>query len=313
MPASTANARFQEVLGRMNDAEHQFIRSKLLLMLYGPWGSGKSVLTAALAQELKGDGLILWIDSSEGFVTLQNPEWQGLLKDVIRVPYREAIDVMILANAIKTKKKAKVNGRMVDFSQVSVVVVDEDTTIYNDVLGIAQRERLGLEPDEAITQNPDRRDYNVAANVTKRNFEALYNLDDVHILLTGHERTRKLGTDEDSPMRSEVDYGPAAKKGIARRLHVIGFVNRKEKRDVKSKQTIETFDIQCQPSLLVEAKSRISSLETHNTFDEFIDRVVNWSGATQQDDLLSSESDPDPDPEEQDEDETPVYSGEEEG
>lgn len=310
MAASTANARFQEVLGRMNDAEHQFIRSKLLLMLYGPWGSGKSVLTAALAQELREDGLILWIDSSEGFVTLQNPEWSGLLKGVVRVEYREAIDVMVLANAIRTKKKAKIDGQPIDFSKVKVVVVDEDTTIYNDVLGIAQRERLGLEPDEAITETPDRRDYNVAANVTKRNFEALYGLDNVHIILTGHERTHKLGKDDDSPYRSEVDYGPAAKKGIARRLHVIGFVTRTERRNAKTKQTEYKYDIQAQPTLLVEAKSRISTLETHNTFDEFIDRVVTWSGSpTATTDLLSSEADL----AEEDEDETPVYSGEEEG
>jgi len=307
--SATANKRLQSVLGRMTDMDHQTVRKTLVAQLYGPFGSGKTVLSAALAQELKGDGNILWIDSSDGWVTLEDfPELQ---ENVTHFRYSEPLDVSILANAIQTKAKAKLNGETVDFSKFTVVVVDEMTSIHNETLARAQRERMGLEPDEVVEEVPDRKDYNLAANITKRNFSALHRIDNLHIILTGHERTQKVGTREDDPYRYFLDYNPAAATALARDMHVIGYVTASDKRNPKTKLVEYSRTVQCAPTTYVQAKSRIGSLGLTETFDSFIDKVVTWTGSSEQAHALTtSEADSETDVAPEEDDDSPVYAGE---
>ena len=131
------------LLSRMSDPAKQDIDRKCVTMLYGPPGGGKTTLAIGQAQQIRTDeGLIAYVDSAEGWVSLDNAP--SLKENVIRLPYQEKSDLFALAEGIKRKQ-----GKL---AKVEVVVIDELSSIADDILDSVVRERTSTPKGEALPE-----------------------------------------------------------------------------------------------------------------------------------------------------------------
>ena len=93
-----------QIIGRMSDVEHQKIDKNFFGLIYGALGTGKTVLGAGIAQAIKGDGEILFLDSAQGAAALDNHP--KLKRSMLHVPVTDPRDLMTIASGLKARKKS---------------------------------------------------------------------------------------------------------------------------------------------------------------------------------------------------------------
>jgi hypothetical protein len=240
----------------MTDLEHATPPSDFIGMIFGKPGVGKTSVAMGLAQKLRGDGDILYLDSSDGWITLKGKDWAT--RNVKYLSVTDTRELPPIANAVANRHPA--------FKNVRVVILDEYTSMVEDAMERYLREEHNVAPDQPLPELVGK-DWSAIDLLTTAIINQFHKIPNLHIILVGHGKKQ---------VKKEVEYWepnltPKIQSKVLGKMHLCGFVNA---RFSGSGEHIR--EIQCQPSALVVAKSRISGMPTKMALPAFVDTVVEW-------------------------------------
>lgn len=249
----------KSLLERMTDLDHQDVDRHLMELLYGPPGGGKTVLAVGQAQQLVSEhGVILYVDSAEGWVSLDNHP--ALKQGVKRLEYREKSDLFALAEAVK-------RGQI---PNAEVVILDEISSISDDLLDAQVRERSGTPRGEALPE-VEGKDYRPVIDTLRAALNE-FKKAGLHVILIAHDNEKR----DKQRTTYAPSLSPKLKQMIQGLMHVTGRVTA-EMGGSEGKPTYKRY-VQAAPSALIEAKTRIGRLResTKIDFADFTDIVTDW-------------------------------------
>lgn len=275
-----------KLLERMTAVENEKIDRDFLTVIYGELGTGKTTLLGGIAQKIKGSGSIIFADSAQDAVSLDNIK--TLKRDMHRIPIADSTELPVLAAALKARK----NPIM---AEARVLILSEFDTWFEQILHRFVRDKHGIAETEELPEI-EGKDYNVPTQIALDIVNKFLAIPDLHILICVHEQDR--GKAPRTFMAPSLP--PKLMRGINQKVHVVGRVEAIIKADNSYDRTV-----QINPSKTVMAKSRIGGLGVKVPFNDLPGIVANWLGDEEK--FVADVSAPEPDPDVEDEDEN--YEG----
>lgn len=269
MARPTAKQALSKTRRKLVDLETTTAPKTFVGLHYGDKGQGKTTAALAIAQQIRGDGDILLLDSSDGWVSLDNIP---ALKRNVQLA--EHVNVYELADFASRLEKGDP-----EFADVTVVVLDEISTWYTDTLHAYAREQQGIPEGEPLKPM----DWGMYGAPQQAMLEIIkrFHRSGRHLIMMAHEQARQLeGTTDATSKRKTAAMGVKLADGIGQIAHVVArFESRAVKKMVKGKST-SSYErtVQSIPTRLVDAKSRIGALTKETTLDvvTYVRTVVGW-------------------------------------
>jgi hypothetical protein len=240
------------------------------ICIFGDQGTGKTKATMEFLQAITPeDKLIAYVDSAEGWSTLQNHP--HLKRRVIRMAYENPEQLLILAGAIR--------GKVGKYAQIGAICLDEySSMIKSDKTWIVKaRSQQALKKGEfRDPYMPQRPDY-LASQIRSEEVVNAFLSCGIHVGFTSHEKL------DEKTIMTRPDFAPGAANDFQRLIHSVIRVTKKM--DKTSGKV--TFSFQLQPiGNRVSVKNRIGGL------GNFIEDIGDLSKAYEQ---WGGEDSPQPD------------------
>lgn len=251
-----------ELQKRITSLENQQVDRHLKALIYGHSGTGKTTLSAWIAQTLTSDkGKTLYVDSNEGWVSLDNAP--SLKDGVLHFSFETYADLPALAAAIKGKKKG--------FENVEVVVLDEGDHLFDDTLIQIVREAHGLTRDAQLPEIMGK-DYSGPSQLMQLAISE-FSKAGVHLIVTAHEREDK---DHRGVTVTRPGLPPKFRRWLMGEMHVVAYASAQIKGTAA--EPVYVRQVQALPTSLVEAKTRAGSLTTKVKYEhsEFVELIAEW-------------------------------------
>lgn len=252
-------ANLSELMGRMADLDTTPPNKTLTMGIYGRPGTGKTVLAVGLAGYIAKGKKVLYIDSREGWVSLENHP--KLMKNVTRIQMKTFEDFGLIVQGI-------VGGQIKD---PGAVVLDEGTTAADMLLSELQHAALGKPMTEIITDKPDWTLYRTIGDSLVQVITAFQQLH-VHFIIVSHEKQKD---DSTGKSVSKPGYSDTINDKVQRLLHVSARLSTQIE-SVGPQGTVYARVIQSHPSVLVDAKSRIGGLPVTTNPAGFTKTIHDW-------------------------------------
>lgn len=251
-----------KLLARMKDLDLSEPERDFTGCIYGPIGSGKTFLVLELAQALTQTGRILYLDSSDGWVSVsgKGKKLAELRAGVTRLRVTTYADFAGIAEALFKNAKG--------FEDYDVVIVDEATAVADRVI-----DEVALDIHDDVTQI-EGRDYRPVKLLYMQALNRLHDTEGLSVLLVAHDRIDKQGKGEDAPTLASPGFPPSLGKEVAKLMHVVAYLDSTVKGSEKGPEYIR--EVQSQPTRRISAKSRIADMPLRLSPSQFINRVVDW-------------------------------------
>jgi hypothetical protein len=281
MPRPDTKLNLAQRIEMLNQTTRDFstLQPNARVLFYGDSGSGKTVLSVRLAQKITPpDMKIVYVDTSEGWVSLMNhpPE---LRNRVVPVVYDGYTQLETLVEAIAWCKKNP--GKVPQWDNVGCVVIDEFSVAIRNDLNLVTKVRA--ESPEGVKEGkdpyapmwPDMRHSTHKASTIERAILGL----DLHVIFTCHERNDK---DKSGAVKTTFSLMRETREYVKEPLHLVGRVKADIVKGATDAGNLYRRSVQCHPSALVDAKSRIGNLQISEDFTPLIDKISTWltQGAT---------------------------------
>lgn len=254
-------AKLANIMKRMADLDHQEVEKEFIGLFYGSHGVGKTSAAQALAQKLRGDGKVLFLDSADGWVSLDNIP--ALKRNTTLLQVSDPRELMSIANALKTRAKG--------FEEFSVVVLDEVSSWFTDVLHSYVRE---------VTNTPDDQDlpeiegsmYAAPQAAFLNLIKTFHKTTGLHVIMVAHEQDRAI-KGEKGASKITPSLSPKLMAGLAQISHIVArFEARK---DPKANGGYRR-EAQVLPTRYVEAKTRINGFDVKVDAVAMVKRISEW-------------------------------------
>lgn len=255
--------------------------------LYGPSGSGKTVLAQKIMKAIvPANRGILYVDTSEGWVSLKNHEAEGLTTNTQYIPFTTIEDIRIIGSAIKNKIGI--------YKYISGVILDEGSsmaTIDTDRLFEARRM---AHPDKVDSLVPEWPDYNAALQRFRQMNAELFDIEGLHVIILAHVADKK--DNRGNIINMYPAFSPKIAAKVKEPLHLVGHCTAVYEPTGEGAVAYHR-EVQVHPTNLIDAKCRLDINQLRVMSDSLPSLVKAWleKGGTEvkHDDIPR----PDPQPE----------------
>lgn len=237
-------------------------------MLYGRSGSGKTVLAAKILKTICPPKTgILYIDTSEGFVSLKNHEDEGLTKNVKRVPFTTIEDIRIIGQAIKHKQGM--------FAYVSGVVLDEGSSMAGIDTDRLYEARKASDP-RVDSLTPEWPDYHAALQRFRVMSAELHDIEGLHVITVAHVSEKK--DTRGNIIHMFPSFSPKIAEKVKEPLHLVGYCSAVHTPDAESEVKYHR-EVQVNPTNFIDAKTRLPIPQLRVLQDDLPGLVKAWLDA----------------------------------
>lgn len=232
-------------------------------MIYGNSGTGKTVMSMQIAQEITPVGKnILYIDTASGWVSLNNH--RELKERTKRMKYINLAQLEALCTAIRTEHPP--------FNTLGSVIVDEASSIADTTLDEIVKYRASQDraKDEDMPTQPD---YGAATNRVRKAFMDLLTLPGIHVILVAHARKDK---DNQNIEVTSPSFMPKLSQKIKQPLHLVAHLSGNDIPGTEGKESQYVRILQVHPTRRIDAKTRIGGLSPQVEYPTFITKLKLW-------------------------------------
>lgn len=252
-------SRLDTIRSRMTAMSDTEIDKDFIGMIYGAWGTGKTIAAMQLAQELTDGSGILYLDSADGWVSLDDMD--DLKQDVTYLPLSDAKDLAAIADALAKRDKG--------FEHYDVLVVDELSSVSGEVIEDAVRSRTGVKRGEILPEY-EGADYGVATQIVASLVRTLKKTRNLNIIFVAHDREKVAN----KVTVHAPQFTPLLNQEIQKLMHVTGYLSTK----VTERKGVPTYErtIQSWPTAFVAAKNRLSGMPYRTDVDTWVNVIADW-------------------------------------
>lgn len=239
--------------------------------LWGPSGTGKTVLAAKIMQQIIAPKMgILYIDTSEGWVSLRNHENEGLTKNTLHIPFTTIEDIRVIGTAIKNKV-----GK---FAYIGGIILDEASSMAQmdtDRLFEVRKQTTAGTRNATDSLVPEWPDYHAALARFRTMNAELFDIEGLHVIMTAHQAEKK-GRDG-SVINLFPSFSPKIAAKVKEPLHLVGFCTSQYRPEGDNVGYFR--EVQVHPTGLVDAKCRLP-INTLRVPSEHLPVIIHdWLGA----------------------------------